>query len=133
MEGVEVLYFGCYRVPGHCLYSKVTPNMRYEATPWGNSLDSGLLTDDYYGADTEPTGKVVVRHKDGWTAIAFWDRSGDSRPGSNTAFLAKADMTGEELLALARVQWPEVFDRRPGGWPPLKIDELEPSKASGPA
>ncbi len=107
-DSLEVLYFGCKDVAGHYLYSKFTPNMRYESTPWGKHLDGGLLANNF---NTTPTGKVSVSHKDGWTAIAFWDRSGDSRGGSNSVFLIASDVTGDQLLAMARVQWPEIFDR----------------------
>lgn len=58
--------------------------------------------------------------KDGWTAVAFWDRSGgDTRPGCNSVFLARATLSGGELLHMAREQWPEVWNR-PGF--PIKLE-----------
>ena len=85
----EILYFGWCANHGHDLRSKKRRIDVYRDTPWGHKLDGGLLTDDYYRADNTPTGKISEHHKDGWTVISFWDRSGDKRPGSNTAFLFK--------------------------------------------
>lgn len=110
----EVWYHGCDGRPGHDLHSKKRM-VRHSEQPWGLSLDSGLLvsSDEYYGCDSTPRGEYKVAQKDGWTAVAFWDRSGgDTRPGCNSVFLVHAIVTGEELLSLARSQWPEIFSRR---------------------
>lgn len=108
---MNVLFHGCDGRPGHYLHSKDGVHWRYESVPWGTMLDAGLLTNDYYGCDSRPDGKYVVQQKDGWTAVAFWDRSGDGRGGSNSVFLVNAEITGEELITLARQQWPEIFNR----------------------
>lgn len=103
----EVLYFGCLRAVGHFLHRTLNREVRFECQPWRNNLDGGLL--DSLPRQTE--GVVVTAKKDGWTVIAFWDRSVDSRGNSNSAFLIQGDVTAEELLELARNQWPEVFSR----------------------
>lgn len=114
----EVLCFGCIGVAGHYLHSKVN-RVSHEDTPWGTKLDGGLLTDDYYKADTSVTGKVHEHHLQGWTAVSCWDRSGDDRGGSNTTFLTHADLSGSQLIELAKEQWPEVFAR--SGFPKLML------------
>jgi hypothetical protein len=106
-ELFDILYFGWSYPSGHTLHSRVR-HLRYDSTPWGNDLDTGLLKD----LPDNPDGRYVIEQRDGWTAIAFWDRSGDSRPNSNTAFLVAAIMPGNHLLELARKQWPEIFARR---------------------
>ncbi len=116
---IEVLCFGCIGVAGHYLRGSVKRNWRNEETPWGDKLDGGLLTDNYYKCDSTVTGLCSEHHLNGWTAISFWDRSGDSRGGSNTSFLCHAQITAAELLALAREQWPQVFSRP--GFPELKL------------
>ncbi len=118
---IEVLCFGCIGVAGHYLHSKTGVNWRNEQTPWGDRLDAFLLTSDYYNHNTAVTGLCSEHHLNGWTAISFWDRSGDSRPGSNTSFLCHAEITAAELLALAREQWPHVFSRP--GFPELKLSQ----------
>ena len=110
---LDIWYHGCYNGAGHHLRSKQIQRPEYHNQPWGYKLDSGLLTDNYYGCDSTPTDKYVTASKDGWTAVSFWDRSGgDERPGCNSTFLVHAEMSGEELLRLAKQQWPEIFSRR---------------------
>lgn len=107
---IEVFFHGCLGQPGHYIHTKKT-ELDYPAIPWRHKLDSGLLTDNYYGADTTPNGLTTFVTLDGWSALAFWDRSGDGRPGSNSVFFCHALVSPEELLGLAREQWPSVFDR----------------------
>lgn len=108
-EQIEVLYFGFVAHHGHDLRSKIRSANIYKDTPWGVALDGGLLD----GERDIPNGTWFERHKDGWSAVSFWDRSGDERPNSNSAFIVHAEMDGKSILDLARAQWPEVF-ARPG-------------------
>lgn len=104
----EVYYFGCIGDAGHYLWSTYGRlSGRKTLTPWGLAeLDGGLLAK---GDRTE--GIVRLHRRDGWTAIAFWDRSCDSRPGSNSAFIARGDLTGEEMLSLFETSFPSVWAR----------------------
>ena len=120
------MFFGCTGQPGHHFHCKSDRRFNYDKTPWGAKLDGGLLTDNYYQADTSVTGKVAVVRKDGWTAMSFWDRSGgDSRAGCSSTFLAHAELGAITLLELAKVQWPEIFSR--AGFPELilPISEMD--------
>lgn len=122
---LEVLYFGWSPSIGHGLYFRpvngtlVGPRtpLLYESTPWGMKLDGGLCPESqkFPIADLAFTHEYMKVHRlGGWTAVAFWDRSGDKRPGSNTAFLVRDQTTSvEDVLKWARIQWPEVW-ARPG-------------------
>jgi hypothetical protein len=33
------------------------------------------------------SGEARIHHVEGWTVLAFWDRSGDSRPSSHSTFV----------------------------------------------
>jgi hypothetical protein len=113
----DILYFGWSEPSGHGLKSSKTyPHPTWNSTPWGNNIDSGLCP-----RPESVDGKISEHHKDGWTAIAFWDRSGDSRPNSNTAFFVCCTMTTDELLVWSRKQWPEVFNRK--GFPLRVVKE----------
>lgn len=47
-----------------------------------------------------------------WTAVAFWDRSGDDRYGSNALFILRGNgKTFEEVVQAARTAFPEVWER----------------------
>lgn len=109
---IEVLYFGCLGEAGHYLKSK-SRNIRSHETPWGVYLDGGILK------GRTGSGQIVVDHKDGWTAIDFCDYSVDTRGGSHSAFIVAVELPGEEVLRLAKEQWPEVFSRK--GFPQLEF------------
>lgn len=107
---MTVWFFGCLGEPGHYLRGADKRIEWNRVHPWGNKIDGGLCEGPKY---QRADGKMWEHHKDGWTAVAFWDQSGDDRGASNTAFLVHAEVTADELIAAARLQWPEVF-ARPG-------------------
>jgi hypothetical protein len=102
----KVFYFG-YIDGGHHMYEPGNSLylMRLE-TPWGSYPDGTLCPEKTY-----ENGLALLHHKDGWTALGFWDQSGDSRPGSHSTFLVRGIYTFDEMLALAKAQWAGVFAR----------------------
>lgn len=108
MSALQVWHFGCIGEAGHYLRKPdgSSGNVRTDQ-PWGFKIDTRLCPQPESG-----DGKTAEHHKDGWTAVAFWDYSGDSRPGSNSVFLVHAEATTEQVLEAARVQWPHLFARR---------------------
>lgn len=111
-RAMEIYYYGCYRDIGHRMLqprSLVCSQTELEflhANPWGVEIDGDLCPP---GVQWE--GQALIHHKDGWTVLAFWDRSIDSRPNSNSNFLAKGIFDFEQMLALAREHFPEVISR----------------------
>jgi hypothetical protein len=93
-------------------------------SPWGLPETSyRWLTDsmiypvmgptNIYGSK-DPREIEGVRHhaqKDGWTLVAWWDRSGDPRRGSVAAFAMSGTLTGDEAEARARADFPAVWAR----------------------
>lgn len=61
------------------------------------------------GPETE--GMAYLHHVEGWTVVAWWDRSEDHRGGSNAAFLARGTHTLDAMLALARRAFPREMRR----------------------
>lgn len=117
-----VWFFGCIGDSGHYLWSPVSrghdSKTLRSVIPWGDGLDGGLCPGAYDRRfpkmpqrDYQPEGYAAVSYRGGWTALAWWDRSVDSRPGSNAAVLVHELATASELLERARVVWPEVFSR----------------------
>lgn len=104
-------YFGCVGDEGHYLWDAGLTKQRikviYEGQPWGVEIDSGLCPKGSSG----PEGIARLHQRDGWTAIAFWDRSEDSRPGSNSVFLFQELLTFDEALARARATFQTIFAR----------------------
>lgn len=98
-------YFGCDGQAGHYMHR---PNMSTDwdfcrSNPWGYSIDSGLLKGS--------KERYVLTHKDGWTALSFVDNTVDSRPGSNSSFLAEGNFTLEEMFSIAQRDFPAIARR----------------------
>lgn len=87
---MKALYFGCargiwgHRDAGHYWYEpggrSVRSNMGDVATPFG--YVDGKLAPRIYAGDNAPEcpqGVAALHHRECWTALAFWDRTGDSR------------------------------------------------------
>lgn len=114
-----VYYFGCGKhEAGHYWHKPGAVGImrRPPGCPWGNDIDGGLAPSFAIwrarGRREAPQGQALVAHAGGWTALAYWDRSMDSRPGSNSAFAAEGDYSFDELLTAAKEQWPWVFERQ---------------------
>lgn len=109
------LYFGCLDT-GHYLWSIADGRYTHEwkcVTPWPK-IDGELQP----GCGSAPIWKLTqeqsagqLHHRDGWTAIAFWDRTGDERGNSNSTFLFDATLTFTEALEQARIHFPEIVAR----------------------
>jgi hypothetical protein len=123
---MNVFYFGCVKLPGgftsgHHMH-RVDMTIEWEFTnnnPWGLRIDGGLCpgATDEKGERRHPPmeeqveGAAHIRHKDGWTALSFWDRSVDTRGNSNSNFLAEGKHTFEEMLSIAWLHFPEIMGR----------------------
>jgi len=113
---VKVFYFGCWDRVGHFLWMPCGDSVPMSETPWGNAVDGGLCPGkrDRRGEvahEDQREGQAALHHRDGWTALAFWDRSVDTRPNSNSAFLAEGTRTLPEMMALAWSSFPQIMDR----------------------
>jgi len=108
------LYFGCVDRVGHHLFDKrltmlssTVVGVDGSQLRWMRSLDGVLPPQDGLRIDGE--ARLHVLH--GWTVIAFWDRSVDSRPNSNSVFFIPGVKPFEVALAMAREAFPSVFAR----------------------
>ena len=116
-ENKRALYFGCLgrNDLGHFLHDGGSSTLRPERweVPWQVGLmDTGLLKNREI-PDT-PTGEVQCIPAVGWFAFVWWDRSGDSRPNSNSGFYVEGFETHEVLEAFkfALTQWPKIVERQ---------------------
>jgi hypothetical protein len=104
---MKVYYFGMHRPePDRTLGECRATSYFTERNPWGYAIDGGLCPK---GPEIE--GRALIHHKDGWTAMSFWDRSVDHRGKCNSSFLAEGTFTFEEMLAIAREKFPRVVGR----------------------
>jgi len=100
-------YHGCLGQPGHYLYRPPgISSSRRKLTPFGWELDGG-----YAPKGRQVEGRARLVHDKGWTILAFWDRTGDTRGNSNSAFLIEGEHTFDEMVAMAQEHYPKVWKR----------------------
>lgn len=116
---VECYYFGCWDRVGHFLFAADGRRIHCFAgvgiLPCGlpkdfpvraETLDGGLL-----GYEEQVEGRTVVTHIRGWTILSFWDRSVDERPGCNSNFVMRGNLSFADALDAARTTFPKVIRR----------------------
>jgi hypothetical protein len=122
-----MIYFGCWDQTGHYLRrpdgqlssKNVYDLMRREGIY--PAIDGGFCP----GSQTNPDGTVRrpergpyqeegwarLSHFQGWSILAFWDRSVDSRFGANSAFIEKDYWDFDAMVVRAKAAYPKVWTR----------------------
>jgi hypothetical protein len=119
---VTAYYFGCIDTPGHFLWTPALRRVFYDAIPqsWpfgpgGGKLDAGYATGPLpkcgFGPTFEIQSRAKLSHIKGWTVLAIWDRTVDTRPGSNSNFVAKGELDFAQIAALATQHFPTIWKR----------------------
>lgn len=117
---IEAYYFGCIGHPGHYWW-------RRDRCDWGipkivgpnidPRIDAGFCPGTsrdlkpWQRTRPEVEGEAAMHHIDGWTVLAFWDRSVDRRGACNSNFVARGEHDFDAMLAIAREQFPHVMGR----------------------
>ena len=111
-----VFFFGCMKdatphhtQAGHYMYRNMNRESYETSTPWGRTPDGPLCPPEKEHG--QPQGAAVLHQKDGWTAIGFWDRTGDSRGNSNANFMVQGTYTFDEMCAMAQEAYPQLWKR----------------------
>jgi hypothetical protein len=116
-----MLYFGCKGDIGHYLWTwDHSPSRKYEK----NLQEAGLWNDIDKGfcpKGPQRQGAYKLTHMNGWTILAFWDRSVDPRPGSHSTFLKHGEWAAEEMLYWAGQLHPDVIARQPVAPFPVEV------------
>lgn len=103
-----IYVFGRFDDCGHWLFG-VRGHSRTEDVPrevW-DSCDVQYDPNNPYAPREEPEGMVrPTRPPPGWSYVAWWDRQGDKRGGSNSGILARGEWTADQLLDAARTLAP---------------------------
>ena len=107
----KCLYFGCIDEPGHYLFEPGETHISLVPgwnrwVKWANERD-GLLAPEF----NEVSGRALLHHFDGFTVVAFWDRSVDSRSKSNSLFIVPGIKSFTDTIKIARSVFPQVFER----------------------
>ncbi len=122
MPSPKMLYFGPLVTSGHFLFHDNGMGADYderEKAPWkGHEIDGklqpGCFIDRWGHWDTsgpQIEGEALIHHKNGWTALSFWDRTIDQRYGCNSTFMAEGTFTFEEMVELAKTRFAERWSK----------------------
>ena len=114
-----VYYYGCIGKPGHYLHipaaspwdGKVHSNPDGWPKAWASHYAGGQIDGTLCPRGRQVEGAASLHHVEGWTALAFWDRSVDRRPASNSVFVVREWLDFPAMLERARAAWPDVFAR----------------------
>lgn len=104
-------YFGCIGEAGHYMFDERLRKTWKRDTSYSypvpfEKVDGGLCKS---GAQVQ--GEALLHHKDGWTALSFWDRTVDTRGGCNSNFFFDEILTFDEALKEAEQRFPSIFER----------------------
>jgi hypothetical protein len=58
-------------------------------------------------------GSAALTIKDGWTILAWWDRSEDTRRGCCSAVIFEGEHSFSSMVDLVKERFPKVYARRP--------------------
>lgn len=117
---IPMFYFGCWGSPGHFPFMKGGHHSR-EYANWPKSIwpriDAGFCKRlpkswDESSVKAEPQCGYTLTVIDGFTILAWWDRTGDSRPNSNSALIMQGEHSAETMFRVGRADFPEIFQRQ---------------------
>lgn len=108
----RMYYFDPWDRAGHYRFNEHGGSVYFperEKLPWGDDADGGLQPHRdgckkmaYCGCGSGPEGIALIHHKDGWTALSFWDRSVDTRGACNSTYIAEGDFTFDQMVTMAK-------------------------------
>lgn len=77
------------------------------------SLEEGRFDGVLAPFDSNQIGKYLESIIPPFRIVSWWDRSGDSRPGSNSMMIGVGYSSAEEILDDALVKFPVIMSRQP--------------------
>lgn len=107
-----MIYFGCIGQPGHFVWVDEQRRAGRDH-PWREWFEKqdGKLAPRAAGRMRDYVPTIHYLFDETVTVVAYWDRSVDSRPGSNSMFLAEGRFSLEEMFAMAQREFPMVYGR----------------------
>lgn len=110
---MDAYYHGCWHGMGHYLYTPAGHKVHSlrelpPAFPCRPAcLDAGFLPPSL----SQVEGRAALVHLSGWTILAFWDRSRDTRGNSNSAFVFDELLPFDRAVAEAQATFPTIWTR----------------------
>ena len=118
---VKMFYFGPWDRAGHFWHDEHGHNVLHperQKLPWGDDADGqlqphreGCTKRAFCGCGSGPEGHALIHHKDGWTALSFWDRSVDTRGACNSTYTAEGTFTFLEMARMAKERFAKRWNK----------------------
>jgi hypothetical protein len=108
-----MLYFGPWDRAGHYFFDEHgRRSMGHRFCPWTEGQIDGKLQPQESRASGkyQVEGVALVHHKDGWTALSFWDRSVDRRGNCNSTYFAEGIYGFDQMVSMARVRFAKRWE-----------------------
>lgn len=110
------LYFGCHREAGHYLFTVGMESLGARRNSYRDLetfIDGSFCPTGLPQSQQEGVANLTHMNRDyhGLTILSFWDRSVDSRPGSNSNFILPGVLNFQQALEESKKQFPKVFSR----------------------
>lgn len=108
---VETYYFGCLGEAGHYWHVRGGRAIGYR---FDDRFPESFYIDGKFCPHPRPEveGECALHHVEGWTVLAWWDRSVDRRSGSNSAIVTKGTYDFTTMLEIGKAQFPSVMSRQ---------------------
>lgn len=108
-----MFYFGVKEAgrAGHYLYDNMFERNSRGVAFKATEAALGATIDGGYCPQKRDQGSAKLTHVVGLTILSFWDSTGDSRPGSNSNFIACGKFSYEQMIAMALVAFPSIMER----------------------
>lgn len=116
-------FFGCWGRSGHYLFvpGGCSPSKdEIEALPRALRRPDGTLAPGRrrylnrpadVDSEDQVEGLAALHYVEGWTALSLWDRSVDTRLGSNSTFIVRGTLSFDEMLERSRALFPSIWAR----------------------
>lgn len=121
IETIEMYYFGCWGQAGHywrspnghaterAIEARIPEALRHGRID-GNFCPGYI--GPYKRTCPEVEGEAAIHLIEGWTALAWWDRSVDRRPACNSAVVVRGDHSYTMVLEIVKAQMPDLLKRQ---------------------
>jgi len=118
VNGTRVFYFGCWGDVGHYLWTPDGRRARSAGPFTALDLDGRFCPGvvgrtDRISPNVQPEGVAALHHANGWTVLAFWDRSVDRRRGSHSTYVIEGTHDFGEAVRISSAAFPRVWARYP--------------------
>ena len=111
VQTVEAYYFGCWGDTGHYWWRPSKERLSFKDAKDRFPTLYVQIDTGFCPKNTQREGVCTLNHIDGYTILSFWDRSVDTRPGSNSNFIVEGTFSFVEMISIAKAQYPMVFRR----------------------